>query len=178
MDNLIKTITQNQIKKNIPEIRSGYTIRVHQKIQEGGKERIQSFEGIVIALKHGKGINATITVRRIASNVGVERIFPIHSPSIALIEVIKKARTRRAKLYYLRKNQTKKAAKMRGEEYVVKKERKINLKDVQKKEKQEKKIKKDKDQKEKEKKQLEPKKEADNKKQSQEKKNESEKEEK
>ena len=89
-------------KKETPDIRPGDTVRVHQKIKEGEKERIQAFEGIVLARKHGKGISSTITVRKIVSGVGVERIFPIHSPVINKIEVLKKAKVRRAKLYYLR----------------------------------------------------------------------------
>ncbi len=105
-------------RQDLPEIRPGYTIRVHQRIEEKGKERIQIFEGVVIAKKHGKGISGTITVRKVASGVGVERIFPIHSPNITKIEVIKKGKVRRAKLYYLRKIQGKKA-KLRKEEYIT-----------------------------------------------------------
>jgi len=89
-------------KKETPDIRPGDTVRVHQKIKEGEKERIQAFEGIVLARKHGKGILSTITVRKTVSGVGVERIFPIHSPVINKIEILKKAKVRRAKLYYLR----------------------------------------------------------------------------
>lgn len=90
------------LKGNLPAIRSGDTVRVYQKIKEGDKERIQLFEGLVIADKHGRGINGTITVRKIASGVGVERIFPLHSPTIEKIEVVKQSKVRRAKLYYLR----------------------------------------------------------------------------
>ena len=88
--------------KELPEIRSGYTVCVYQKIKEADKERIQPFEGLVIARKHGRGINATITVRKISHGIGVERVFPIHSPLIDKIEVLKKHKVRRAKLYYLR----------------------------------------------------------------------------
>jgi len=108
----------DESKKDLPEIRPGYTIRVHQRIEEKGKERIQIFEGLVIAKKHGGGISSTITVRKVASGVGVEKIFPIHSPNITKIEVIKKGKVRRAKLYYLRKIQGKKA-KLRKEEYIA-----------------------------------------------------------
>lgn len=99
----------NQTKEKIekPEIKPGYTVKVHQKIKEADKERIQVFEGIVIAHHGGKNINATITVRKISDGVGVEKIFPLYSPTIAKIEVVKKAKVRRAKLYYLRNYQKK-----------------------------------------------------------------------
>lgn len=84
------------------DLRPGYKVRVHQKIKEGDKERIQVFEGLIIARKHGKGINSTVTVRKISNGVGVERVFPLHSPFIAKIEVADKSKVRRAKLYYLR----------------------------------------------------------------------------
>jgi len=96
-------------KKDLPEIRPGYTVRVHQKIKEGDKQRIQIFEGLVIARKHGKGINATITVRKISLGVGVERILPIHAPFIEKIEVVKKGKVRRAKLYYIRTKSAKRS---------------------------------------------------------------------
>ncbi len=105
----IEIFNQLQLKKELPDIRPGDTIRVHQKIKEGDKERIQVFEGLVLARKHGKGISATITVRRMISGIGVERIFPIHSPIIEKIEVLKRAKVRRAKLYYLRTAKGKKA---------------------------------------------------------------------
>jgi len=90
------------LKQNLPNIRPGDTVRVYQKIKEGNKERIQVFEGLVLARKHGKGVNATITVRKVISGIGVEKIFPIHSPIIEKIEIAKRAKARRAKLYYLR----------------------------------------------------------------------------
>ena len=99
----------NPLAGGLPEIRSGYTVRVHQKIKEGDKERIQIFEGLVIARKHGRGINSTITVRKISQGVGIERIFPIHSPTIEKIEVVKKHKVRRAKLYYIRQKSAKEA---------------------------------------------------------------------
>ncbi len=95
--------------KNMPDLRPGYTVKVYQKIKEGDKERIQIFEGIIIAKKHGGGIPATITVRKITDGIGIERIFPIHSPSIEKIEVVQKGKVRRAKLYYLRTAKGKKA---------------------------------------------------------------------
>ena len=110
MTTLIKTtIIKEYLKDQIPDIHPGDTIRVHQKIKEAGKERIQIFEGLVLARKHGKGINATITVRKVSQGVAVERIFPIHAPFIQKIEIIKRAKVRRAKLYYLRDAKGKKA---------------------------------------------------------------------
>ena len=100
---------ENQLKKDLPAIRAGNIVRVHQKPEEGGKTRIQVFEGIVIAIKHGKGINATFTVRKKSVGVGVERIFPLHSPNIVKIEVVEKKKVRRAKLYYLREAKGKRA---------------------------------------------------------------------
>jgi large subunit ribosomal protein L19 len=105
----ITSFTKEQLKKDLPEIRPGYTVRVHQKIREGDKQRIQIFEGLVIAKKHGRGINATITVRKVSQGVGVERIFPLHSPTIEKIEVVKKGKVRRAKLYYIRQKTAKEA---------------------------------------------------------------------
>ena len=110
MTTLIKTtIIKEYLKDQIPDIHPGDTIRVHQKIKEAGKERIQIFEGLVLARKHGKGINATMTVRKVSQGVAVERIFPIHAPFIQKIEIIKRAKVRRAKLYYLRDAKGKKA---------------------------------------------------------------------
>jgi len=87
---------------NLPDIRPGMTIKVHQKIKEGNKTRVQIFEGIVIARKHGSGPSATITVRKISNGIGVERIFPLHLPTIEKFEIVKTSKVRRAKLYYLR----------------------------------------------------------------------------
>ena len=126
-----------QLKKEIPNIRPGDTIRIFQKIQEkekGKKKRkVQSFEGIIIAKKHGKGISATITVRKVISGVGVEKIFPIHSPMIQKIEILKRAKVRRAKLYYLRTAKGKKARLKRKDlaEAIVWEEPAENLSDNQ-----------------------------------------------
>ena len=98
---LIKELESQQLKKEMPVINVGDTVRVHVKIKEGSRERIQVFEGTVIAKKHG-GIEETITVRRISYGVGVEKVFPVHSPSIDKIEVVRNGAVRRAKLYYLR----------------------------------------------------------------------------
>jgi len=94
---------QKQLKKNIPDIKPGDTVRIYQKKEGKEKEKSQIFEGLVIAVKHGKGISGTITVRKVISGIGVERIFPLHSPLIEKIEIVKRAKVRRAKLYFLRK---------------------------------------------------------------------------
>jgi len=98
----IHLFNKNQLKKDLPEIRPGYTVVVHQKIKEGEKERTQKFEGMVISRRGGQGLSATITVRKISEGVGVEKIYPLHSPNISKIEVLKKAKVKRAKLYYLK----------------------------------------------------------------------------
>ena len=108
---LIKHLTEGQLKENACNFNIGDTVRVHAKIKEGSRERIQVFEGIVIAKKHG-GIEETITVRRLAYGVGVEKVFPLHSPSIEKIETVRTGFVRRAKLYYLR-DRVGKAAKIR-----------------------------------------------------------------
>ncbi len=102
-------ITKEQLKTDVPDIKPGDTIRVHQKVKEGEKERIQIFEGLVLSRSHGKSISATITVRKISQGVGVERIFPLHAPFIEKIEIAKHANVRKAKLYYLREAKGKKA---------------------------------------------------------------------
>ena len=97
---LIKAMTQSQMKE-IPEFGIGDTLRIHNRIKEGTRERIQLFEGTLIARKHG-GISETITLRRMSYGIGVEKTFPLHSPNIAKIEVVRRGKVRRAKLYYLR----------------------------------------------------------------------------
>lgn len=99
--NIIDSLTADQIRTDLPAFCIGDTIKVHVKIKEGNRERIQIFEGTVIAKKHG-GIQETFTVRRISYGVGVERTFPANSPKIAKIEIVRKGKVRRAKLYYLR----------------------------------------------------------------------------
>jgi len=108
--NAIETIEQTQLKER-PQMRPGDTVRVHVKVREGEKERIQVFEGIVIGQRHG-GARATFTVRKVSFGQGVERVFPLHSPVIDKIDIVRSARVRRAKLYYLRKLRGK-AARMR-----------------------------------------------------------------
>jgi len=109
MPTKIETFNKIQLKSGSDEIRPGDTVLVYQKIKEGEKERIQVFEGLVIARNHGRGINSTITVRRVISGIGVEKIFPLHSPTIQKIEVAKREKIRRAKLYYLRTAKGKRA---------------------------------------------------------------------
>lgn len=116
MSTKLETFNKPQLKTDLPDIRPGDTVRVYQKIKEKDKERIQVFEGLVIARKHGKGITSTITVRKIISGVGVERIFPAHLPTIEKIEILKRGKVRKAKLYYLRKVKGKKA-KLKKKEF-------------------------------------------------------------
>ena len=99
--NLIEAFTNEQLKKELPLVRVGDTVRVYNKIKEGNRERIQLFEGTVIG-KHGGGISETFTVRRISYGVGVEKTFPIHSPNVEKVEIVRVGKIRRAKLYYLR----------------------------------------------------------------------------
>ncbi len=98
---LIREATQDYLRTDIPDFRPGDTVKVHVRLKEGEKERIQVFEGLVIARKHG-GVSETFTVRKISSGIGVERTFPLHSPSIAKVELARRGRVRRAKLYYIR----------------------------------------------------------------------------
>jgi len=111
------TITHQhfQLKKNTPELRAGDRVRVHQKIKEGNKERIQVFEGLIIKCQHGRGINGTFTVRRISLGVGVEKTFPLHLPTITKIEKLKSAKVRRSKLFYVRSLVGKKARRLKKE---------------------------------------------------------------
>mgnify|MGYP004495470485 FL=1 len=109
--NALKIIAEDSIKKELPEFNIGDTVRVHVNIREGERERIQMFEGTVIARK-GSGVAETFTVRRVSYGVGVERVFPIHSPNVQGVDVIRKGRVRRSKLYYLR-GRVGKAAKVK-----------------------------------------------------------------
>lgn len=101
MANLIETLNAQNMKQEAPVIEVGSTVRVHIKVKEGSKERIQIFEGTVIAKKHG-GVSETFTVRRISYGVGVEKVFPVHSPNVVKVETVRRGKVRRAKLYYLR----------------------------------------------------------------------------
>ena len=108
---LVKALSSQYMKEELPEMRVGDTVRVHVLIKEGSRERIQVFEGTIIARKHG-GINETITVRRVSYGVGCEKVFPVHSPSIVDVQTVRYGKVRRAKLYYLR-NRVGKAAKVK-----------------------------------------------------------------
>ena len=108
---LIKHLTEGQLKEVAGNFNIGDTIKVHNRIKEGSRERIQIFEGTVIAKKHG-GIQETFTVRRVSYGVGVEKTFPVHSPNVEKVEVVRKGKVRRAKLYYLR-DRVGKAAKVK-----------------------------------------------------------------
>ena len=101
---IVKHINKAQVR-DLSAFRVGNTVKVHQKIREGSKERVQIFEGVVLAKKGGTGVNGTFTVRKIASGVGVERIYPLHSPNIVKIEIVKAPVVRQAKLYYVRGRQ-------------------------------------------------------------------------
>lgn len=108
---LMKSFVEKNVPEQAPDVRVGDTVRVHLKVKEGSRERIQIFEGTVIAKKHG-GINETFTVRRVSYGVGVEKVFPLYSPVIERVETIRKGKVRRAKLYYLR-DRVGKAAKVK-----------------------------------------------------------------
>ena len=109
--NLIQELNKETLQNEVSPVQVGDTVRVHVKVKEGSRERIQIFEGTVIAKKHG-GIEETVTVRRISYGIGVEKVFPVHSPSIDTIEVVRNGAVRRAKLYYLR-DRVGKAAKIK-----------------------------------------------------------------
>src|SRR3989344_1789773 len=104
------------LRKDLPNINPGDTVRIFQRIKEGEKTRLQQFEGLVIAHKHGNGISGTITVRKVEAGVGVERIFPIHLPTIEKVDVLKRAKVRRAKLYYIREKAAKEIKKKMRQE--------------------------------------------------------------
>jgi large subunit ribosomal protein L19 len=112
--NIVSQLEAEQSKKETPELRPGETVRVHVKVVEGEKERTQVFEGTIIGLS-GRGNRATFTVRKVSYGVGVERIFPIHSPRIEKVEIVSRGKVRRAKLYYLRQRSGK-AARLYGED--------------------------------------------------------------
>ena len=109
--NLMQAFTEKHKKAEVPSVSIGDTVKVHLKVKEGNRERIQIFEGTVIAKKHG-GINESITVRRISYGVGCEKVFPLHAPNVAMIETVRQGKVRRAKLYYLR-DRMGKAAKVK-----------------------------------------------------------------
>ena len=108
---ILKSITQDQLRSDLPELNIGDTVKLYVKVKEGAKERVQMFEGTIISKKHG-GISETFTVRRVSYGVGVERTFPVNSPMIDRIEKVRSGKVRRAKLYYLR-DRVGKAAKVK-----------------------------------------------------------------
>lgn len=110
----IQKIPIKSIKKRIPKLQSGFTVKVHQKIKEGNKERVQVFEGLIIKINSGHGADKSFTVRKIVGGIGVEKIFPLYSPKIEKIEVVKKSKVRRAKLYYMR-DRSGKSARLKEE---------------------------------------------------------------
>jgi large subunit ribosomal protein L19 len=110
--NVMETIKREGLKDDLPDFRPGDTVRVSVRVREGDKERLQAYEGVCIA-RRGGGISETFTVRKISGGIGVERVFPLHSPLVAQIDVVRRGRVRRAKLYYLRKLAGK-AARIRG----------------------------------------------------------------
>ena len=115
MNDIIRAIESEQLRSDLPEIRVGDTVRVNYRVVEGTRERLQAFEGVVIGKKHG-GLQETFTVRRVSYGIGVERTFPVHSPKIEKIEVMRKGDVRRAKLYYLR-DKVGKAAKIKEKSF-------------------------------------------------------------
>lgn len=116
MTNKVELFNKIYIKKDITDIRVGDTVRVSQEIKEGDKEKNQVFEGLVIAIKHGREISSTVTVRRIISGIGVEKIFPLYSPTIEEIKILKRGKVKRAKLYYIRGAKGKRG-KLKREEF-------------------------------------------------------------
>ena len=111
MANVIDELQREQLRTDVPDFQSGDTVRVHVKVTEGSRERIQAFEGVCIA-RRGAGVSETFTVRKISGGVGVERIFPVHSPMLGSVVVVRRGQVRRAKLYYLR-NLTGKATRIK-----------------------------------------------------------------
>ena len=99
---MITSIEKAQLRSDLPELRPGDKVKVYQHIKEGDKKRIAIFEGLVIAKKHGRGVTATFTVRKVIESIGVEKIFPLHSPTLQKIDILSRSRVRRAKLYYIR----------------------------------------------------------------------------
>ena len=111
MSDLLRDVVADQLRTDVPDFSPGDTVRVNYRIREGSKERIQAFEGVCIG-RRGGGVDETFTVRKISSGIGVERVFPLHAPTVEGLEVVRRGRVRRAKLYYLR-NRRGKAARIR-----------------------------------------------------------------
>ncbi|ADI01692.1 ribosomal protein L19 [Syntrophothermus lipocalidus DSM 12680] len=117
VQDIIRAIEEEQMRKDLPDFRPGDTVKVHVKVVEGGRERIQVFEGTVIR-KRGGGMSSTFTVRRVSYGVAVERTFPLHSPRVSKIEVSRRGKVRRARLYYLRERMGKKARVKERKDYL------------------------------------------------------------
>ena len=115
MNEIIRSLEEKELRADIPSFRVGDTVKVHVKVVEGSRERLQAFEGVVIARRNGS-VRETFTVRRVSYGIGVERTFPVHSPRLARIEVMRRGKVRRAKLYYLRERSGK-AAKIKEKRY-------------------------------------------------------------
>lgn len=109
MTNKLEKFNKAIAKPNLPDIRPGDTVKIYQKLQKGEKHKVQTFEGLVMAKKHGNGISGTITVRKVSLGVGVEMVFPLHSPAIDKIEILKRSKVKKSKLYYLREAKGRKA---------------------------------------------------------------------
>ncbi len=120
LDELLRSAQEKYLKKDIPDFRVGDTVRVHVKVKEGDKERVQAFEGVVIR-KRGGGTDATFTVRKVSFGIGIERTFPLHAPVVEKIEVLKRGIVRRARLYYLRERKGKAARIKEKKEWMSKK---------------------------------------------------------
>jgi large subunit ribosomal protein L19 len=120
-DELMRSVQEKYLKKEIPSFRPGDTVRVYVKVKEGDKERIQAFEGVVIR-KRGAGTDATFTVRKVSYGIGIERTFPLHAPVVEKIEVLKRGIVRRARLYYLRERKGKAARIKEKKEWMTKKQ--------------------------------------------------------
>jgi large subunit ribosomal protein L19 len=118
METKMETFNKQYLKEKTPDFQAGDIVKVYQKVKEQDKERIQVFEGVLLAKKHGKGIGGTITVRKISQGIGVERVFPLHSPLVEKIEVARKTKVRQGKLYYLRSLKGKKA-RLRAKEFAL-----------------------------------------------------------
>ena len=118
METKIEVFNKQYLKSQTPDLQAGDIVKVYQKVKEQDKERIQVFEGVLLAKKHGKGVSGTITVRKISQGIGVERVFPLHSPLVEKIEVARKTKVRQGKLYYLRSLKGKKA-RLRAKEFAL-----------------------------------------------------------
>ncbi len=118
METKIEVFNKQYLKSNTPDLQAGDIVKVYQKVKEQDKERIQVFEGVLLAKKHGKGVSGTITVRKISQGIGVERVFPLHSPLVEKIEVERKTKVRQGKLYYLRSLKGKKA-RLKAKEFAL-----------------------------------------------------------